>query len=62
MTSRDTTGPLAKGADMSTMTSNYWVVPAGYSDPVPFKAPNWRLMLALGLNLLAWAIVLMIAF
>ena len=47
---------------MSTMTSNYWVVPAGYSDPVPFKAPNWRLMLALGLNLLAWAIVLMIAF
>lgn len=47
---------------MSIMTSNYWLVPAGYCDPVPFEAPNWRLMLALGLNLVAWLAFLMVVF
>jgi len=55
-------GSVRKGADVSTMTSNYWLVPVGYCDPVPFKAPNWRLMLALGLNLVAWLILLLVVF
>lgn len=45
------------------MTSNYWLVPAaGYCDPLQFKGPNWRLMLALSLNLAVWMVLLLVVF
>ena len=50
------------GADMSIMTLNYWPITTEYSDPVPLKTPNWRLILALSLNLVAWLVLLVIVF
>ena len=47
---------------MSITTWNYWSNPTEYSTPVLLETLNWRLILALSLNLVAWLALLVIVF